>query len=37
MLDICADKTPKIRGTLSKTTSQRLIFRKTSVLFVKYY
>ena len=28
MLDICADKTPKIRGALSKTTSQRLILEE---------
>ena len=28
MLDICADKTPKIRGTLYKTTSQGLILEE---------
>ena len=36
MLDICADKTPQIRGMLYKTTSQGAYFRRTSVLFVKY-
>ncbi len=28
MLDICADKTPKIRGMLYKTTSQGLILEE---------
>ena len=28
MLDISADKTPQIRGTLYKTTSQRLIIEE---------